>query len=250
MVRIFSAARCAGFRQEKSPGRVGRCRIPQRKSLRRCLGLFLCASRQVLLPGCFQANVQHCTWLGSPVCAACGGFSTWGNTWESRTLPDSMKKRIHPLRGGFFFSFHLQRSYSLVVFDECATLYLVRISSPAPCGRNRGTISPGRVGGKARKKLCAPVTSVSLVVFKPTSNIVLGVEIERALRAVQRDEGWNCKGAPRRRSKRKPLTLPHNTTSRAFTNTQAAVLPATAPFFNTIRPAPQGRSDKEKSNPT
>ena len=27
LVRIFSAARCAGFRQKKSPGRVGRCRI-------------------------------------------------------------------------------------------------------------------------------------------------------------------------------------------------------------------------------
>ena len=49
-----------------------------KKSLRRCLGLFLCASRQVLLPGRFQANVQHCTWLGSPMCAASGGSSTWG----------------------------------------------------------------------------------------------------------------------------------------------------------------------------
>ena len=29
LVRILSAARCAGFRQEKSPGRVGRCRIPE-----------------------------------------------------------------------------------------------------------------------------------------------------------------------------------------------------------------------------
>ena len=95
LVRIFSAARCAGFRQEKSPGRVGRCRIPQRKSLRRCLGLFLCASCQVLLLGRLQANVQHCTWLGSPVCAAGGGSSTWGNTWES--------------------------AYSLVVSDERAT---------------------------------------------------------------------------------------------------------------------------------
>ena len=57
-----------------------------KKSLRRCLGLFLCASRQVLLPGRFQANVQHCTWLGSPMCAASGGSSTWGNTWESRTF--------------------------------------------------------------------------------------------------------------------------------------------------------------------
>ena len=29
---------------------------------------------------------------------------TWlETTWESRTLPDSMKKRTHPLRGGFFF---------------------------------------------------------------------------------------------------------------------------------------------------
>ena len=75
--------------------------------------------------------------------------------------------------------FHLQHSYSLVVFNQCATLYLVRISSPAPCGRNRGTISPGRVGccriqhgampgrvgGKARKKLCASVTSLSRAVF-------------------------------------------------------------------------------------
>ena len=66
-----------------------------KKSLRRCLGLFLCASRQVLLPGRFQANVQHCTWLGSPMCAASGGSSTWGNTWE--------------------------RAYSLVVLNERAT---------------------------------------------------------------------------------------------------------------------------------
>ena len=36
-------------------------------------------------------NVQHCTWLGSPMCAASGGSSTWGNTWESRTLLNSMK---------------------------------------------------------------------------------------------------------------------------------------------------------------
>ena len=34
-------------------------------------------------------EVRECTWLGSPMCAAGGGSSTWGNTWESRTLPDS-----------------------------------------------------------------------------------------------------------------------------------------------------------------
>ena len=96
----LSAPMVLGWRR---PGRVGRCRIPQRKSLRRCLGLFLCASRQVLLPGRFQANVQHCTWLGSPMCAASGGSSTWGNTWESRTLPDSMKKGLTPYGVGSFF---------------------------------------------------------------------------------------------------------------------------------------------------
>ena len=75
--------------------------------------------------------------------------------------------------GWVLFSFHLQRSYSLVVFNQCATLYLVRISSPAPCGRNRGTISPGRVGGKARKKLCASVTSISPVVFNECATLYL-----------------------------------------------------------------------------
>ena len=108
---------------------------------------------------------------------------------------------------------------------------------------------PGRVGGKARKELCASVTSVSLVVFKPTSNIVLGVEIERALRAIQRDEGWNCKGAPRRRGKRKPLTLPHNTTSRAFTTRGRLSCQPPHLHYSTIQPAQQGRSGKEKSNP-
>ena len=85
----LSAPMVLGWRRS---GRVGRCRIPQRKSLRRCLGLFLYASRQVLLPGRFQANVQHCTWLGSPMCAASGGSSTWGNTWESRTLPMNVQQ--------------------------------------------------------------------------------------------------------------------------------------------------------------
>ena len=67
--------------------------------------------------------------------------------------------------GWVLFSFHLQRSYSPVVFDECATLYLVRIFSAARCAGFRQKKSPGRVGGKARKKLCASVTSLSRAVF-------------------------------------------------------------------------------------
>ena len=77
------------------------------------------------------------------MCAACGGLSTWLNTWESRTLPDSMKKEL-TLTWLVFFSFHLQRSSPKSSLTERST-YLVRISAPAPCGRNRGAISPGRV---------------------------------------------------------------------------------------------------------
>ena len=104
-----------------------------KKSLRRCLGLFLCASRQVLLPGRFQANVQHCTWLGSTMCAASGGSSTWGNTWESRGK--AWKKLCASVT-----------SISPVVFNECATLYLVRIFSAARCAGFRQEKSLGRVG--------------------------------------------------------------------------------------------------------
>ena len=64
-------------------------------------------------------------------------------TWESRTLPDSMKKELTPYGVGSF-SFHLQRSSPKSSLTERST-YLVRISAPAPCGRNRGPISPGRV---------------------------------------------------------------------------------------------------------
>ena len=48
-------------------------------------------------------EVRECTWLGSPMCAAGGGSGTWGNTWESRTLPDSMKKGLTPYGVGSFF---------------------------------------------------------------------------------------------------------------------------------------------------
>ena len=64
-------------------------------------------------------------------------------TWESRTLPDSMKKELTPYGMGSF-SFHLQRFSSESSLTERST-YLVRISAPAPCGQNRGPISPGRV---------------------------------------------------------------------------------------------------------
>ena len=96
----LSAPMVLGWRR---PGRVGRCRIPQRKASDDVWGFFFVHPVRSFFQVVFQANVQHCTWLGSPVCAACGGFSTWGNTWESRTLPDSMKKGLTPYGVGSFF---------------------------------------------------------------------------------------------------------------------------------------------------
>mgnify|MGYP000016103405 CR=1 FL=1 len=155
-----------------------------KKSLRRCLGLFLCASCQVLLPGRFQANVQHCTWLGSPMCAAGGGSSTWGNAWESRTLPDSMKKGLTPYGVGSFFIPSATFLLSGRLQSMC-TLYLVRIFSAARCAGFRQEKSPGRVGRCRIPQRNAsadvwgffflhPVRSFFQVVFKPTSNLVLG----------------------------------------------------------------------------
>ena len=46
-------------------------------------------------------------------------------------------KKNSPLMGWVLFSFHLQRSSPKSSLTERST-YLVRISTPAPCGRNRG----------------------------------------------------------------------------------------------------------------
>ena len=64
--------------------------------------------------------------------------------------PKMLRKMALPLMACFShfetapFSFHLQRSSPKSSLTERST-YLVRISAPAPCGRNRGAISPGRV---------------------------------------------------------------------------------------------------------
>ena len=82
----LSAPMVLGWRR---PGRVGRCRIPQRKASDECLGLFLCVSGEILL------------------------------------------------------SDHLRRSQRT---------YLVRIFPAARSAGCRQEKSPGRVGGRTRKK--------------------------------------------------------------------------------------------------
>ena len=85
----LSAPMVLGWRR---PGRVGRCRIPQRKASDECLWLFLCVSGEILLPA------------------------------------------------------HLRRSQRT---------YLVRIFPAARSAGCRQEKSPGRVGGRARKRLDA-----------------------------------------------------------------------------------------------
>ena len=59
---------------------------------------------------------------------------TWlETTWESRTLPDSMKKDS-PLMGWVLFSFHLQRLYVLVKFDEVRECTWLGSIPCADCG--------------------------------------------------------------------------------------------------------------------
>ena len=71
---------------------------------------------------------------------------TWlETTWESRTLPDSMKRKDLPVRVGL--SFHIIGKFCFPDYpDQCATLYLVRIFSAARCAGFRQKKSPGRVG--------------------------------------------------------------------------------------------------------
>ena len=81
-------------------------------------------------------------------------------------MPDSMKKELTPYRAGSFL-FHLQRSSPKSSLTERST-YLVRISVPAPCGRNRGPISPGRVRS-FRWKHCWSCFTTSLIRLRSTN---------------------------------------------------------------------------------
>ena len=81
-------------------------------------------------------------------------------------MPDSMKKELTPYGVGSF-SFHLQRSSPKSSLTERST-YLVRISAPAPCGRNRGAISPGRVRS-FRWKHCWSCFTTSLIQLHSTN---------------------------------------------------------------------------------
>ena len=81
-------------------------------------------------------------------------------------MPDSMKKELTPYGVGSF-SFHLQRSSPKSSLTERST-YLVRISAPAPCGRNRGPISPGRVRS-FRRKHCWSCFTTSLIQLRSTN---------------------------------------------------------------------------------
>ena len=81
-------------------------------------------------------------------------------------MPDSMKKELTPYGVGSF-SFHLQRSAPKSSLTEQST-YLVRISASAPCGRNRGAISPGRVRS-FRWKHCWSCFTTSLIQLRSTN---------------------------------------------------------------------------------
>ena len=94
----LSAPMVLGWRRS---GRVGRCRIPWKKDSPLAGWVLFSFHLQRSYSLVVFDEVRECTWLGSPMCAAGGGSSTWGNTWESRTLPDSTKKKPQTMSGVF-----------------------------------------------------------------------------------------------------------------------------------------------------
>ena len=77
---------------------------------------------------------------------------TWlETTWESRTLPDSMKKGLTPNGVGSFL-FHLQRPNAPVEFDEVRERTWLGFFLPPAVRDFRQEKSPGRAGERKRKK--------------------------------------------------------------------------------------------------
>ena len=99
----LSAPMVLGWRR---PGRVGRCRIPQRKASDECLGLFLCVSGEILLPDHLRRSQRMYLVRIFPAARSAGCRQEKS---PGRVGGKARKKR---------FSFHLQRPYALVEFDE------------------------------------------------------------------------------------------------------------------------------------
>ena len=79
----LSAPMVLGWRR---PGRVGRCRIPQRKASDECLGLFLCVSGEILLSDHLRRSQRTYLVRFNPV-RRLWRKQHMGNNWESRALP-------------------------------------------------------------------------------------------------------------------------------------------------------------------
>ena len=88
----LSAPMVLGWRR---PGRVGRCRIPNKKNTQSGV-LFICPRQLPTLPGGLS-QVQHCTWLGWPWAASSGRREAQGQ----RPGEDSAKQ--HDTHGGVFY---------------------------------------------------------------------------------------------------------------------------------------------------
>ena len=78
---------------------------------------------------------------------------TWlETTWESRTLPDSMKKGLTPNGVGSFL-FHLQRPNAPVEFDEVRECTWLGFFLPPAVRDFRQEKSRGRVGGSVEEHI-------------------------------------------------------------------------------------------------
>ena len=156
LVRIFPAARSAGFQARK---------ITWESRKQNAKETFFIPSVTFFYSLVDFNEVRERTWLGSSPCAACGGNSTGLNAWESRRrsagfpAARSAGCRLEKSHGRAGerkrkkrFSFHLQRLYALIEFDEVRERTWLGFFLPPAVRDFRQEKSPGRVGGRTRKK--------------------------------------------------------------------------------------------------
>ena len=132
----LSAPMVLGWRR---PGRVGRCRIPQRKASDECLGLFLCVSGEILLPAHLRRSQR--TYLVR--------FIPVRRLWRKQHGDEHLGEQEAERRSNFV---HLKKSsFQIIPTNVRHCTWLGFFLPPAVRDFRQGK-SHGRAGGRTRKK--------------------------------------------------------------------------------------------------
>ena len=137
--------------------------------------------------------------------APCGRNRGADITWESRTLPDSMKRKDLPERVGLFFSYNRKVLFFQIAPTNVQHCTWLASSPCADCGGFSMGMMPGRAGQSQTNVwgfFFVPSLLPSFRLCSTKSENVLGAAIERALWAAQlwRSTFYVTKGHERERT--------------------------------------------------